>query len=528
MDEMDFSNAFFLSSQLSLVIASALIVITKIDLQLLYFFFSQVKISDFKMDPVIFDHLASREFDKLQLGLLRMKIDDIGTSLSIAVQSIISTLSKAEANLFTFQFCRPKEAAYLTTFGIGRFDIIQTYHQASNEINNIVTTRLAHLQRRTEKVALLISQLEDLGRFCRIRARMVPCLQRFPEHLLNEPQLLIKVMHNAGLCIDESYSSSVASSESGLIDDELFAGMESIGLLSECLEMEVAMLLHLAKASIGIQNHYFQESTLNAFLGGQALSRWKSIVKYTNAKGKANNMLCVLRRLYHWLSVKIGLFFYHVIQPKQILMHVADKKRRVHFSDEVEPEYLIPILEYHRKTHPLNISLLYLLPENTCFLNGFVCQSDPIRLEKPCGLKRFPAILSYPNDPPYEHWPNIITIIQSHNRFYKQKSYDSLKSQAAAKQSQNYGVVFSLLSGIRSTPAIQLRDTSIPDDPYLKEGYTINFYDKKMNVTYVVSRLDPRVFVVVVHSGEQNEKDIGVALLTARLSAIVDCRPIFE
>eukprot|EP00842_Homolaphlyctis_polyrhiza_P004247 jgi/Hompol1/4823/HPOL_003969-RA len=236
-------------------------------------------------------------------------------------------------------------------------------------------------------------------------------------------------------------------------------------------------------------------------------------------------MFRTLHKLFKWLSLKIGLYFFHVIHPRQVAASLSNQ-RRVHFPDEIEPEYLIPILEYSRVTRPINISLIRVIPDGMSFSDGFACARS-VSQEPLTGIKRFPAILSHPKEAPLEHWPNIISILQSHNRFFKQKVKAAQSKVLRRSSSQNQlldlltslwrtsnpeltsGHIWSSMAikqlqrrsidprtssngAHAGTPqASELATPAISDrDEFIGGGYSITFYDRKMDVTYFICRLD--------------------------------------
>ncbi|KAI8928002.1 hypothetical protein BC831DRAFT_450010, partial [Entophlyctis helioformis] len=195
-------------------------------------------------------------------------------------------------------------------------------------------------------------------------------------------------------------------------------------------------------ANVAIQKHVFHDAIVNAYVGRDLLAKWVGFVRHsfkTDARNRGSrplpNLQTVLQRLYKWLSLKIGLYFYQVIHPRQ-MANALSNRRRVHFPDEVEPEYLLPILEYHRTLHPINTGKVR-------FEDGFVCHGTQDGPDRTYGIRSFPAILSYPQDPPYEHWPNIISILQSHNRFFKQRI-----RQRAADTRRATTSLFSMLGNV--------------------------------------------------------------------------------
>ncbi|KAI8848686.1 hypothetical protein BC829DRAFT_211373 [Chytridium lagenaria] len=79
------------------------------------------------------------------------------------------------------------------------------------------------------------------------------------------------------------------------------------------------------------------------------------------------------------------------------------------------------ISTYAHQNKTSTVSLVYLIPESSpsgdpfyFFPNGFQCAGRSA-YEAPHGIHSFPAIYSFPNPAPMEHWPNVISILQSSN-----------------------------------------------------------------------------------------------------------------
>lgn len=76
------------------------------------------------------------------------------------------------------------------------------------------------------------------------------------------------------------------------------------------------------------------------------------------------------------------------------------------------------ISKYVTQTRALNVSLIYMIQGDAPFWkNGYDCSMQRgVAYTRPTGLSSFPAIASFPGSPPLDHWPNIISIIQTHDR----------------------------------------------------------------------------------------------------------------
>lgn len=114
---------------------------------------------------------------------------------------------------------------------------------------------------------------------------------------------------------------------------------------------------------------------------------------------------------------------------------------------------------FRRKAGAHSISLVYEISRDVRFsTSGFVSANAPY--EAPTGLNSFPCIYSYPPEPPRDHWPNIISIMQGS---------------------------FSILRQFRSQ----------------------YFYDRKIGCTYYVARADQHVSIVIIYLDKHPQPDTG-------------------
>ncbi|KAG0223821.1 hypothetical protein B0O80DRAFT_496757 [Mortierella sp. GBAus27b] len=125
----------------------------------------------------------------------------------------------------------------------------------------------------------------------------------------------------------------------------------------------------------------------------------------------------------------------------------------------IDPDMHGMIRTFRRKAGAHSISFVYEVPPDIRFsTSGFVSANAPY--EPPTGLNSFPCIYSYPPDPPRDHWPNIISIMQ--------------------------GSV-SILRQFRSQ----------------------YFYDRKIGCTYYVARADHHVSIVIIYLDKHPQPDTG-------------------
>lgn len=92
-----------------------------------------------------------------------------------------------------------------------------------------------------------------------------------------------------------------------------------------------------------------------------------------------------------------------------------------------------------------------------------------------------------------DHWPNIISILQQELLSNTDEGFK--KGQSGLVSQSYYGHFLAMyLKRPSSTP------------PSGMKTHVIQFYDQKVNATYTLSQIIPRVVVSVVHVGKHDEK----------------------
>ncbi|KAJ1562226.1 hypothetical protein HK405_014530 [Cladochytrium tenue] len=114
---------------------------------------------------------------------------------------------------------------------------------------------------------------------------------------------------------------------------------------------------------------------------------------------------------------KMGLVFGTLLRP------IA--ARAGHDGDPVLATLYAPIEAYVEKSKALNVSLIYLVTDGVPFIpEGYRCAAHSL-YEPPTGIHRFPPVFSYPANfsatasGQRHHWPNIISVLQSHGDLFR-------------------------------------------------------------------------------------------------------------
>lgn len=115
------------------------------------------------------------------------------------------------------------------------------------------------------------------------------------------------------------------------------------------------------------------------------------------------------------------------------------------------------------------------------------------------GIRLFPAVFSYPQDPTLNHWPGMINLLQS-RRFSRRSSGSIL-------------------------PLFKQRENPLTGS--LPIGEHVHFFDSLLNVTYVIYRLDLYILLWTIHDGFQTEFD-GMMDLIKKLESVLCPKDLFN
>ncbi|KAJ3295918.1 hypothetical protein HK104_002187 [Borealophlyctis nickersoniae] len=130
-------------------------------------------------------------------------------------------------------------------------------------------------------------------------------------------------------------------------------------------------------------------------------------------------------------------------------------------------------------------------------------------------------------DPPLEHWPNIISIMQSHDRLLsppvraeadlnrRRLSQSSIRAIGAGVKK------YATISGAMALAQGAFGGQSMGSHTGLAE--IVQFYDRKVNTTYLLAKVEPRVVVVIIFCDRQVSAESSGALeYVQRLSSLLN------
>ncbi|KAF8933259.1 hypothetical protein BGZ58_006477 [Dissophora ornata] len=176
------------------------------------------------------------------------------------------------------------------------------------------------------------------------------------------------------------------------------------------------------------------------------------------SKGKFNLQPNHLQWLGRWIASeksKMTIYFMDILLEKEQAMGGDERS----LWANTEPDMHGMIRAFRKKAGAQSISFVYEISHGVRFSTlGLVSANAPY--EAPTGLNSFPCIYSYPPDPPRDHWPNIISIMQGSMHILRQ-----FRSQY--------------------------------------------FYDRKIGCTYYVARIDKHVSIVIIYLDKHPQPDTG-------------------
>ncbi|KAF9435178.1 hypothetical protein BGZ76_006760 [Entomortierella beljakovae] len=256
-----------------------------------------------------------------------------------------------------------------------------------------------------------------------------------------------------------------------------------IGIEYEISSLKHGLLLHAATSEYDIQ-----KSAINLHLARVALSEWRQLSseqeyvdksynrpeetswrynifssgedksKSSASKGKFSLLPNHNQWINRWIASeksKMTMYYMNTLMEKEQAMGGDERT----LWANTEPDLHGMIRAFRKKAGAQSISLVYEITQQVRFSqSGFVSANSSY--EAPTGLNSFPCIYSYPPDPPKDHWPNIISIIQGSVNILRQ-----FRSQY--------------------------------------------FYDRKIGCTYYVARVDQHVSIVIIYLDKHPQPDTG-------------------
>ncbi|KAI8064389.1 hypothetical protein BC940DRAFT_306133 [Gongronella butleri] len=332
---------------------------------------------------------------------------------------------------------------------------------ASKELKAIYPTLLSQEDRAT--IATVLQGIIDL---CTVRQGLISVYQRLAaSHTTALPLLLTDLEHFARLPVSEP-----------------------LDFLGYSVDREVEIMTKLLQVSVAITDYAFQDACINVYLCRRALNDWKTQCDaqdypektpmnqeikestswpfglFSSAESKATKQGDAWPPTVRWhgkyldnLIAKMTLYFYDLLLAKEKLMVDDDAEKSLWKG--LETDYFDRINTFRKRYGVHSIGLIYQVkPDKPFFPEGFVLPDTPY--DPPRGIHSFPYIFCVPKQPPMDHLPSVISIIQgSHAQ----------------------------LSDFKAGP--------------------VHFFDKKIDSTYYLMRVDEHVTCVLIYQDKPNQKE---------------------
>ncbi|ORX45674.1 hypothetical protein DM01DRAFT_1339903 [Hesseltinella vesiculosa] len=332
---------------------------------------------------------------------------------------------------------------------------------ASKELNAIYPTLLSQEDRDT--ISTVLQGIIDL---CTVRQGLISIYQRLAaSQAMVLPALLKDLDHFTGLPLSPR-----------------------LDFLGVSVEQELRVMTKLLQSHVAITDYAFQNACINVFNCRQTLTDWKHQCQaqvypektplnqetkdssswpfglFASAESKATKLGEGWPPTIRWhekymnnLNAKMTLYFYDLLLAKERLLVDDDPQRSLWKG--IGTDYFDRINTFRKRHGVHSIGLIYQVKSDKPFFpQGFVFDDAPY--DPPQGIHSFPYIFSVPKQPPVEHMPNLISIIQgSHAK----------------------------LNDFKAGP--------------------VHFFDKKIESMYYLMRVDEHVICVLIYQEKQMQKE---------------------
>eukprot|EP01112_Ceratiomyxa_fruticulosa_P017246 TRINITY_DN5341_c0_g1_i1.p1 TRINITY_DN5341_c0_g1~~TRINITY_DN5341_c0_g1_i1.p1 ORF type:complete len:515 (+),score=72.40 TRINITY_DN5341_c0_g1_i1:126-1670(+) len=269
------------------------------------------------------------------------------------------------------------------------------------------------------------------------------------------------------------------------------------------ISSEVNALHSLVSAQISISRQHFKDSVLLLFSASNTLKQWKSthtpsqVLSPSSSQSLSNLSsgsigLWPENGVYQFLGIflsaliaKSALYFYYPLKERNFLSAVVSPPSTPNYSQtsssgllniggsgsdsgsfgvfhslgrNIETDYIAAIALFVHKSGASNFSVVFECKGSPFSKLGYSCiSSDP-----PTGINSFPAIFSFPKEPPIlEHWPTLISLVMQND--------EELSTQPVSE--------------------------------------CVYFYDTKLDTSYFINRSDPDVFMVAIFKEKKKSAD---------------------
>ncbi|XP_078382047.1 KICSTOR subunit 2-like [Oculina patagonica] len=259
--------------------------------------------------------------------------------------------------------------------------------------------------------------------------------------------------------------------------------------LKSSFSFEVDILCNLLKAQCDMADWKFLPALLHLHESHVKLSSWcqflppvelsASLTLKKSLFGSTPKKHLEAPFLYQWLGKlqdalvsKFTLYFYRILGGQTTPVDMKSLTARASI------DYVGRITAFIRRSDAFNVCMLLDTHQLEPYQgHGYHLPHD-IK-EKPSGLGAFPAVFSFPGDRPVDHWPNIVSILLD-----KVNELNSMEK-----------IVF--------------------------------FFDNRVQSTYFLTRVDPRMTLVVIFTTKRSEKDSYVTTFLTETATLLRNTKIF-
>ncbi|KAI9251877.1 hypothetical protein BDA99DRAFT_548449 [Phascolomyces articulosus] len=328
----------------------------------------------------------------------------------------------------------------------------------------------------------LLAILHALVDLCRVRQTFIHLYQA--------------LLHSHHKNDTSSFQSVLKDLESLEQKQQRWHEQDHLGLLGLGVVKEIRILHALLKARQAIIDYAFQDACIALFHCKQNLNEWKmacqeqedeeksntttqqvvheptwktmlfggftsssNILHSSSLEGGGKHLEDAWPNTIRWfgkyldnLYAKMTLYFHNILLEKEKLITEDDPEKALWKGIKID--YHEQICTFRKRFGAHCVGLLYEVTSVPFYPQGYVLSGTPY--EPPQGIHSFPFIYCQPNEPPKEHMPNIISILQgSRNKL---------------------------------------------SDPKAKPVY---FFDSKISSTYYLAQVDDHVVLVVIYFERQ-------------------------
>jgi len=238
---------------------------------------------------------------------------------------------------------------------------------------------------------------------------------------------------------------------------------------------EINVLKRLLMAQIAISRAEFKDSILLLTQCRMEFDSWREDIKRLQIEQKIPQVRQFPTGIHQWLAMflasltaKMTLYFFPVFKKteQEVNNSVLNTKEL-----KLDPDYFAVIETFVQRTNAYNISLILECRGKPYCKDGYTCDRSE---DPPTGINSWPAIFSYPKEPPRDHWPNIVSII-----------WDNEKTLSQCKE------------------------------PY------VYFYDSKIHFTYYLSRVEPQISMAILYAEKKKSNEQAIwEFISAMLRAL--------